>query len=83
MPSNKRTGNANGNTAGISRRDLVTRVAAGAGGLALAGRLSPAFAQASDVIKIGFVSPRTGPLGDSAKATPTCSVSRARHWPTD
>ena len=70
MPSNRRTGNASGKTAGISRRDLVKRVAAGAGGLALAGRLSPAFAQASDVIKIGFVSPRTGPLGGFGEGDP-------------
>ena len=70
MPSNKRAGNANPNTAGISRRDLVKHVAAGAGGLALATGMSQAFAQTSDVIKIGFVSPRTGPLGGFGEGDP-------------
>jgi branched-chain amino acid transport system substrate-binding protein len=57
-------------SANVSRRDFVKRAAAGAGGLALAGNMSSAFAQASDVIKIGFVSPRTGPLGGFGEGDP-------------
>src|ERR1700677_395968 len=56
--------------ASVSRRDFVKRAAAGAGGLALAGTMSSAFAQAGDVIKIGFVSPRTGPLGGFGEGDP-------------
>jgi branched-chain amino acid transport system substrate-binding protein len=56
--------------ASVSRRDFVKRAAAGAGGLALAGTISSAFAQAGDVIKIGFVSPRTGPLGGFGEGDP-------------
>ena len=54
----------------MSRRDFVKRAAAGAGGLALAGKVPSAFAQANDVIKIGFVSPRTGPLGGFGEGDP-------------
>jgi branched-chain amino acid transport system substrate-binding protein len=73
MPSRKRTeiqkvsGASDGD---VSRRDFVKRAAAGAGGLALAGKVTSAFAQASDVIKIGFVSPRTGPLGGFGESDP-------------
>src|ERR1700729_687647 len=58
--------------AGVSRRDFVRRVAAGAGGVVLANKsgITSAFAQASDVIKIGFVSPRTGPLGSFGEGDP-------------
>jgi branched-chain amino acid transport system substrate-binding protein len=57
---------------GVSRRDFVRHVAAGAGGVVLAnkGGITSAFAQASDVIKIGFVSPRTGPLGSFGEGDP-------------
>jgi branched-chain amino acid transport system substrate-binding protein len=54
----------------VSRRDFVKRAAAGAGGLVLAGNASSAFAQATDVIKIGFISPRTGPLGGFGECDP-------------
>jgi branched-chain amino acid transport system substrate-binding protein len=77
MPSSKRTDNQNTNQktlgvadTGVSRRDFVKRAAAGASGLALAGKVSSAFAQASDLIKIGFVSPRTGPLGGFGEGDP-------------
>jgi branched-chain amino acid transport system substrate-binding protein len=73
MPSNKRTQDRKllgASGIGVSRRDFVKRAAASAGGLALAGRASSAFAQASDVIKIGFVSPRTGPLGGFGEGDP-------------
>jgi branched-chain amino acid transport system substrate-binding protein len=73
MPSNKRTETQKTfdiASANVSRRDFVKRAAAGAGGLALAGNMSSAFAQASDVIKIGFVSPRTGPLGGFGEGDP-------------
>ena len=58
--------------AGVSRRDFVKRAAAGASGIALAGKMSAAFAQASDIIKIGFVSPRSGPLGGFGEGDPMC-----------
>ena len=73
MPSKKRNTNkpASGVAPlGVSRRDFVKRAAAGAGGIAFAGRISTAFAQAADVIKIGFVSPRTGPLGGFGEGDP-------------
>lgn len=71
MPSNRRTDNrpANADTA-VSRRDFVKRAAAGAGGLALAGKMTSAFADAADVIRIGFISPRTGPLGGFGECDP-------------
>src|SRR5437764_991863 len=53
--------------AGISRRELVKRAGVGAGGVLLSGvAAAPAWARpklhdASNTIKIGFVSPRTGP----------------------
>ncbi len=77
MPSNKRTESQLTDRkipgvagAVVSRREFVKRAAAGAGGLALAGKVSSAFAQASDLIKIGFVSPRTGPLGGFGEGDP-------------
>ena len=45
---------------GISRRQFIATSVAGGAALAL-GR-GRAFAQAADTIKVGFVSPRTGPL---------------------
>eukprot|EP01036_Dinobryon_divergens_P000610 gene610-790_t len=46
----------------ISRRGLIA--AAGAGGLALgAGPLWAQAASAAPLLKVGFISPRTGPLG--------------------
>jgi branched-chain amino acid transport system substrate-binding protein len=73
MPSKKR--NASPPSSGsarrrLSRRDFVKQAAAGAGTLAFAGSVSTAFAQATDVIKIGFVSPRTGPLGGFGEGDP-------------
>ncbi len=73
MQSNKRTGSRQMMDAarrGVSRRDFVKRAAAGAGALAFAGKASSAVAQASDVLKIGFVSPRTGPLGGFGEGDP-------------
>src|SRR5512142_1180610 len=55
--------------AGVSRQDFVTRAGIGAGGLLAAGALPAGWlrvdeaAAAANVIRIGFVSPRTGPLG--------------------
>ncbi len=46
--------------AGLTRRDLMTAAAAGTAALAFGGRR--AFA-ADDTLKVGFISPRTGPLG--------------------
>ncbi|MGA3141378.1 MAG: ABC transporter substrate-binding protein, partial [Xanthobacteraceae bacterium] len=75
MPSRKQTSNQRKvqktfDVVGVSRRDFVKRAAAGAGGFALAGHVSSVFAQASDTIKIGFVSPRTGPLGGFGESDP-------------
>lgn len=46
---------------GPSRREFVKMAGVGAGGLALAGFI-PARAGAADVIKVGYISPRTGAL---------------------
>jgi branched-chain amino acid transport system substrate-binding protein len=46
---------------GPSRRDFVKMAGAGVGGLALAGFI-PARAGAADVLKVGYISPRTGAL---------------------
>ncbi|TPI34959.1 ABC transporter substrate-binding protein [Mesorhizobium sp. B3-2-1] len=46
---------------GISRRQFIATSIAGGTALALGGK--KAFAQAADTLKVGFVSPRTGPLG--------------------
>jgi branched-chain amino acid transport system substrate-binding protein len=77
MQSSKRIGNQQSNygrtaatTRKVSRREFVGGTAAGAGALVLAGKVPAAFAQASDVIKIGFVSPRTGPLGGFGEGDP-------------
>ncbi|QKD05022.1 ABC transporter substrate-binding protein [Mesorhizobium loti] len=48
------------NIRGISRRQFIVTSVAGGAALALGGR--SAFAQAGDTLKVGFVSPRTGPL---------------------
>ncbi len=51
-----------GNGAAISRRGLI--VSAGAAGLALASGARGAFAAgAENTLRVGFISPRTGPLG--------------------
>jgi branched-chain amino acid transport system substrate-binding protein len=73
MPSKKRNGSQQSSPAArrrISRREFVKQAAAGAGTLAFAGSVTTAFAQAADVIKIGFVSPRTGPLGGFGEGDP-------------
>jgi branched-chain amino acid transport system substrate-binding protein len=59
----------------ISRRELGKRAGAAAGGLVLAGSVAtPAWARtrrgAADTIKIGFVSPRTGPAAGFGEPDP-------------
>ncbi|NNH62057.1 ABC transporter substrate-binding protein [Rhizobium laguerreae] len=49
------------NAAPLSRRSFIASTVAGSAALALSGRT--AFAQSSDTLKVGFISPRTGPLG--------------------
>ncbi|MFW8588262.1 ABC transporter substrate-binding protein [Rhizobium beringeri] len=49
------------NAASLSRRSFIASTVAGGAALALSGRT--AFAQSSDTLKVGFISPRTGPLG--------------------
>ncbi|PDT34744.1 ABC transporter substrate-binding protein [Rhizobium sp. M10] len=49
------------NAALLSRRSFIASAAAGGAVLALSGRA--AFAQSGDTLKVGFISPRTGPLG--------------------
>ncbi len=55
----------------ISRRRFVRTAVSSLGGFALAG--SPAFsrfASASETLKVGFISPRTGPLGGFGECDP-------------
>ncbi|QND46486.1 ABC transporter substrate-binding protein (plasmid) [Rhizobium lusitanum] len=49
------------NAASLTRRSFMAATAAGSAALALAGRT--AFAADGDTLKVGFISPRTGPLG--------------------
>ena len=49
------------NAAPLSRRSFIASTVAGGAALALSGRTG--FAQGSDTLKVGFISPRTGPLG--------------------
>lgn len=49
------------NAASLSRRSFIASTVAGGAALALSGRT--ALAQSSDTLKVGFISPRTGPLG--------------------
>ncbi|MBY5835166.1 ABC transporter substrate-binding protein (plasmid) [Rhizobium leguminosarum] len=49
------------NAASLSRRSFIASTFAGGAALALSGRT--AFAQSGDTLKVGFISPRTGPLG--------------------
>lgn len=49
------------NAASLSRRSFIASTVAGGAALALSGRT--AFAQSGDTLKVGFISPRTGPLG--------------------
>jgi len=49
------------NAASLTRRSFIASAAAGSAALALSGRT--AFAQGGDTLKVGFISPRTGPLG--------------------
>jgi branched-chain amino acid transport system substrate-binding protein len=61
---------------GLSRRELVKRAGVGIGGLALGGvAAQPAWARplvhdAGNTIKIGFISPRTGPLAGFGEPDP-------------
>jgi branched-chain amino acid transport system substrate-binding protein len=57
--------------AALSRRAFVKAAATGGAGFAIAGsKASSVFAQASDIIKIGFISPRTGPLAAFGEGDP-------------
>ncbi len=69
MPSNKRTENL---TSALSRRDFAKRAAAAVGAAPLAGTI-PAFwrtANAADTLKVGFISPRSGPLAGFGEGDP-------------
>jgi branched-chain amino acid transport system substrate-binding protein len=55
-------------TAAVSRRNFITTIAAGASAIAVSGRV--ASAQAADVIKVGFVTPRTGALAAFGEPDP-------------
>ena len=69
MPSDKRNERIIGAVSGaVSRRKFLKQVAAGAGGSVLASGV--AFAQSAETIKVGFVSPRTGPLGGFGEGDP-------------
>jgi branched-chain amino acid transport system substrate-binding protein len=54
----------------ISRRTFVKTASAGVGGAALVASLPTLPAQAADTIKVGFISPRTGPLGGFGECDP-------------
>ncbi len=61
----------------ISRRELVERASVGVGGLLVAGALPAGWLRvqesaeaANALIKIGFISPRTGPLGSFGEPDP-------------
>ncbi|MBB3660592.1 branched-chain amino acid transport system substrate-binding protein [Rhizobium sp. BK650] len=53
--------NAKFNAASLTRRSFMATTMAGGTALALSGRR--ALAESSDTLKVGFISPRTGPLG--------------------
>ncbi|MGD0051945.1 MAG: ABC transporter substrate-binding protein [Vulcanimicrobiaceae bacterium] len=55
-----------------SRREFVRTVGAAAGGVALTGALPGVWAPASaaEIFKVGFISPRTGPLGSFGQGDP-------------
>jgi len=55
-----------------SRREFIKNVGATAGGAALAGGLPSLWstASAAETIKVGFISPRTGPLASFGEADP-------------
>ncbi|NKK75711.1 ABC transporter substrate-binding protein [Rhizobium leguminosarum bv. viciae] len=55
--------NGNFNAASLSRRSFIASTVAGGAALALALSGRTAFAQSGDTLKVGFISPRTGPLG--------------------
>src|SRR5438093_10887866 len=65
-----------GEAAGISRRELIKRAGVGIGGVALGGvAASPAWARplahdAASTLKIGFISPRSGPLAGFGEPDP-------------
>ena len=63
---------AKSGTAGISRRDFVKKTGVGVGALAAAGTVPALWrtAQAADVLKVGFVSPLTGPLAGFGEGDP-------------
>jgi branched-chain amino acid transport system substrate-binding protein len=59
--------------AAITRREFVRKAGIGAGGLVLAGTLPTALsrtASAADSIKVGFISPLTGPLASFGESDP-------------
>jgi branched-chain amino acid transport system substrate-binding protein len=55
-----------------SRREFVRRIGATAGGAALAGGMPSLWgtASAAETLKVGFISPRTGPLAGFGEADP-------------
>ena len=53
---------------GISRRSLLKGAAAGAGAVAAGTLFAPAIARAQTAIKIGYVSPQSGPLAAFSEA---------------
>ncbi len=64
---------------GISRRQFIATSIAGGTALALGGR--NAFAQAGITLKVGFVSPRTGPLAGFGQTDGYVLDLAARRWP--
>src|ERR1039457_4602541 len=59
--------------AAVTRREFVKKAGIGAGGLALAATLPMALsrtASAADSLKVGFISPLTGPLASFGESDP-------------
>ncbi len=53
---------------GVSRRSLLKGAAAGAGAVAATGLFAPAIVRAQSPVKVGYVTPSTGPLAPFAEA---------------
>jgi ABC-type branched-subunit amino acid transport system substrate-binding protein len=64
----KATNGSRESTAAVSRRSFVKTALTGAGALAASGRVS--FGQSGDVIKVGFITPRTGALAGFGEPDP-------------
>jgi branched-chain amino acid transport system substrate-binding protein len=62
-------------SSGVTRRNFIKTAGAVAGGaaaaLTLPASVRSAFAQGDDVIRVGFIGPRSGPLGVFGEGDPS------------